>query len=143
MKISSNNSHIYTILTYLIPINKSRLRMHSSLQAYSEQDSPPSPGKGSRSNSRKSTGNVDDVRSNGWLDAMKASSPPRKKLIKGFSNQVASIDDDFEDYCSWMVKLLFNFISSFNICWLLNLFVIVVVVLLHYLILWKSVDKYG
>ncbi|KHN09792.1 Putative glycosyl hydrolase [Glycine soja] len=78
--------------------------MHSSLQAYSEQDSPPSPGKGSRSNSRKSTGNVDDVRSNGWLDAMKASSPPRKKLIKGFSNQVASIDDDFEDYCSWMLE---------------------------------------
>ncbi|KAG5059431.1 hypothetical protein JHK87_000460 [Glycine soja] len=62
--------------------------MHSSLQAYSEQDSPPSLGNGSRSNSRKSTGNVDDVRSNGWLDAMKASSPPRKKLIKGLSAQV-------------------------------------------------------
>jgi len=83
--------------------------MHSSLQAYSEQDSPPSPGKGSRSNSRKSTGNVDDVRSNGWLDAMKASSPPWKKLIKGSSAQVASIDDDFQHSISIViVSYLYN-----------------------------------
>ncbi|XP_020227951.1 probable trehalose-phosphate phosphatase F [Cajanus cajan] len=93
-----------SLLTDPVPVNKSRLRMHSSLLGYSQQDSPLSPGKCSRSNSRKSTGSVDDVRSNGWLDAMKASSPPRKKLLKGSSAQVASIDFDIEDYFSWMLE---------------------------------------
>ncbi|RDX65332.1 putative trehalose-phosphate phosphatase G, partial [Mucuna pruriens] len=93
--------HVSPVLTDPIPVNKSRLGMHSSLLAYSQQDSSLSPGKCSRSNSRKS---VDDVRSNGWLDAMKASSPPRKKLLKGSSAQVASIDYDLEDYYSWMLQ---------------------------------------
>ncbi|TKY55421.1 trehalose-phosphate phosphatase G [Spatholobus suberectus] len=98
------SSHASPVLTDPVPVNKSRLRMHSSLLGYSQQDSPLSPGKCSRSNSRKSTGSVDDVRSNGWLDAMKASSPPRKKLLKGSSAQVASIDSDLEDYYSWMLE---------------------------------------
>ncbi|ONI06707.1 hypothetical protein PRUPE_5G075400 [Prunus persica] len=46
---------------------------------------------------------LDDVRSNGWLDAMKSSSPPRKKLIKDFNFEVASDDVD-NAYCSWMLK---------------------------------------
>lgn len=95
------SSHASPVLTDPVPVNKSRLRMHSSLLGYSQQDSPHSPGKCSRCNSRKS---VDDVRSNGWLDAMKASSPPRKKLLKGSSAQVASIDYDIEDYYSWMLE---------------------------------------
>ena len=109
------SSHVSPVLTDPVPVNKSRLRMHSSLLAYSQQDSPVSPGKCSRSNSRKSTGSFDDVRSNGWLDAMKASSPPRKKLLKGSSVQVASIDFEIEDYCTWMVNLLHRLmISSFS-----------------------------
>ncbi|XP_027336207.1 probable trehalose-phosphate phosphatase F [Abrus precatorius] len=87
-----------------VPVNKSRLGRHSNMLAYSQQDSPHSHGKYSRSNSKKSIGSLDDVRSNGWLDAMKASSPPRKKLLKGLSAQVASIDYDFEDYFSWMLE---------------------------------------
>ncbi|XP_024637265.1 probable trehalose-phosphate phosphatase G isoform X2 [Medicago truncatula] len=50
-------------------------------------------------------GSLDDVRSNGWLDAMKASSPPRKKsVLKGSSALVASIDFDMEDYNLWMLE---------------------------------------
>ncbi|QCD81263.1 probable trehalose-phosphate phosphatase F [Vigna unguiculata] len=98
------SSHVSPVLTDPVPVNKSRLRMHSSLLAYSQQDSPVSPGKYSRSNSRKSTGSVDDVKSNGWLDAMKASSPPRKKQLKGSSVQIASIDFEIEDYCTWMLE---------------------------------------
>ncbi|BBH03177.1 Haloacid dehalogenase-like hydrolase superfamily protein [Prunus dulcis] len=52
---------------------------------------------------RKKPGKLDDVRSNGWLDAMKSSSPPRKKLIKDFNFEVASDDVD-NAYCSWMLK---------------------------------------
>lgn len=116
------SSHASTVLTDPVPVNKSRLRMHSSLLGYSQQDSPHSPGKCSRSNSRKS---VDDVRSNGWLDAMKASSPPRKKLLKGSSAQVASIDYDIEDYYSWMVSSLY-LVSSFNFFgWIITSFVVV------------------
>lgn len=98
-------SHASPIRTDPVPANKSRLGIHSSLLACSQQDSPPlSPGKYSKSNSKKNMGSLDDVRSNGWLDAMKASSPPRKKsILKGSSAQVASFDYDIEDYNLWMV----------------------------------------
>ncbi|KAK2356167.1 trehalose-phosphatase [Trifolium repens] len=98
-------SHVSPILTDPVPANKSRLGIHSSLLAYSQQDSPLSnSGKYTKSNSKKNMGNLDDVRSNGWLDAMKASSPPRKKSThKGSSAQVASIDYDVEDYNLWML----------------------------------------
>ncbi|KAK7309038.1 hypothetical protein RJT34_05460 [Clitoria ternatea] len=81
--------------------NKSRLGIHSSLLTYSQPDSP---GKYSRTGSRKSAGSLDDVRSNGLLDAMMASSPPRKKLLKGSNTQVVSIDSDIEDYLSFMLE---------------------------------------
>ncbi|KAI4327098.1 hypothetical protein L6164_019598 [Bauhinia variegata] len=86
-----------------VPIGKSRLGIFSSLLTCSQQDQPVSPGKYTRSGSRKSAASLDDVRSNGWLDAMKASSPPRKKLLKGSNIQVASIDHETEDYLSWML----------------------------------------
>ncbi|AES90952.1 putative trehalose-phosphatase [Medicago truncatula] len=96
-------SHASPILTD--PVSKSRLGIHSSLLAYSQQDSPLSPGKYTKSNSKKNMGSLDDVRSNGWLDAMKASSPPRKKsVLKGSSALVASIDFDMEDYNLWMLE---------------------------------------
>lgn len=96
------SSQASPVLTDPVPVSKSRLGIHSSLLAYSQQDSSLSPGKYSRTNSRKSAGSLDDVRSNGWLDAMMASSPPRKKILKG--SQVASVDDDIEDYFSWMLN---------------------------------------
>ncbi|MED6106867.1 hypothetical protein PIB30_008565 [Stylosanthes scabra] len=83
-----NSSHVSPVLTESVAVNKSRLGIHSSLLPYSQQDSSsplsPAAGKLSRTGSRKSAaGNIDDVRFNGWLDAMKASSPPRKKILKG------------------------------------------------------------
>ncbi|KAL3366036.1 hypothetical protein AABB24_010931 [Solanum stoloniferum] len=50
---------------------------------------------------RKKPGRLDDVRSNGWLDAMKSSSPPSKKVQKE-----AGVEDFSDDakcgYSSWM-----------------------------------------
>lgn len=56
---------------------------------------------------RKKPGRLDDVRSNGWLDAMKSSSPPSKKVqkeagVEGFS------DDAKVGYSSWMVCSIFH-----------------------------------
>ena len=103
------SSHPSPVLTDPVPI-KSRLGMHSSLLTCSQRQDPSlSSGKYTRTGSRKSTGSLDDVRSNGWLDAMKASSPPRKKLIKGSNVQVATVHYDTEEYHSWMVCLIFVF----------------------------------
>lgn len=110
MDLKSN--HASPVLTDPPPINKSRLGIHSSLLPYSQQGA-------SLSSTmymtipRKKPGKLDDVRSNGWLDAMKSSSPPRKKLLKDFNIDVASDDADFA-YCSWMVCLFL----------LINLFVL-------------------
>lgn len=51
---------------------------------------------------RKKPGKLDDVRSNGWLDAMKSSSPPSKKVQKEVDIEDFSDDADIL-YCSWMV----------------------------------------
>ncbi|CAN4097765.1 unnamed protein product [Withania somnifera] len=52
---------------------------------------------------RKKPGRLDDVRSNGWLDAMKSSSPPSRKVQKE-----AGVEDFSDDakgvYSSWMFK---------------------------------------
>ncbi|XP_057738904.1 probable trehalose-phosphate phosphatase F [Arachis stenosperma] len=104
-----NSSHVSPVLTDSVPVNKSRLGIHSSLLTYSQQDSssphsagPATAGKLPRTGSRKSAaGSIDDVRFNGWLDAMKASSPPRKKLLKGSMINAllpSNIEYDNEDY---------------------------------------------
>ncbi|XP_050376659.1 probable trehalose-phosphate phosphatase F [Argentina anserina] len=82
-------------------ISKSRLGIHSSLLPYSQQATPFS-GK-YITIPRKKPGKLDDVRSNGWLDAMKSSSPPRKKLNNDFAVEVASDDND-NAYLCWMLK---------------------------------------
>lgn len=82
------------------PISKSRLGMHSSLMPYSQSGT-------SFSSTiltipRKKPAKLDNVRSNGWLDAMKSSSPPRKKiLIDPFAG--VSSDDGECAYQSWLV----------------------------------------
>ncbi|KAK4260436.1 hypothetical protein QN277_003551 [Acacia crassicarpa] len=102
------SSHASPVLTDPVPISKSRLGMHSGLLSYSQQDSSSplssslSPVKYSRTSSRKTSGNLDDVRSNGWLDAMKASSPPSKKHPnKAFNSH---IDSSELDYSSWLLE---------------------------------------
>lgn len=94
LKSSHHNS---PVITDPVPISKSRLGIQYSSSPLKDSLSL-SPVKYSRSSSRKSCASIDDVRSNGWLDAMKASSPPRKKYTKGFNDT-----NEDHDYCSWLV----------------------------------------
>ncbi|KAJ4706221.1 Trehalose 6-phosphate phosphatase [Melia azedarach] len=95
------SSHTAPVLTDPAPISKSRLGVHSSLLPYS----PP----GAFSSDlflaipRKKTGVLDDVRANSWLDAMKASSPPHKKMAKESINEVGSPDKDVA-YRTWLLQ---------------------------------------
>ncbi|XP_048320628.2 probable trehalose-phosphate phosphatase F [Ziziphus jujuba] len=100
MELKSN--HAFPVLTDPVPISKSRLGILSSLLPYSQQGASFSSGK-YVSIPRKKPGKLDDVRSNGWLDAMKSSSPPRKKLIMDYTVEVATDDAEIA-YCSWMLK---------------------------------------
>ncbi|XWS49076.1 hypothetical protein CRYUN_Cryun13aG0132500 [Craigia yunnanensis] len=100
MELKSNHSS--PVLTDPIPVNKSRLGIHSNLLSYPQSGGSLSSGK-YMAIPRKKPGKLDDVRSNGWLDAMKSSSPPRKKLIKDFNIEVSADDIDIA-YCSWMIK---------------------------------------
>ncbi|KAK9927500.1 hypothetical protein M0R45_024681 [Rubus argutus] len=99
MELETN--HTAPVLTDPAPISKSRLGIHSSLLPYSQKGAP-FPSK-YITIPRKKPGKLDDVRSNGWLDAMKSSSPPRKKLNKDFNVEVPSDDTD-NAYLSWMLK---------------------------------------
>lgn len=83
------------------PINKSRLGIHSGMFPYSQSGASFS--SGVLTVPRKKPGKLDDVRSNGWLDAMHSSSPPRKKMLKDFGVELASDDSDIV-YYSWMLK---------------------------------------
>ncbi|OMO52429.1 Trehalose-phosphatase [Corchorus olitorius] len=101
MELKSNHSS--PVLTDPTPLNKSRLGIHSNLLSYPQSGGSLSSGK-YITIPRKKPGKLDDVRSNGWLDAMKSSSPPRKKLIKDINIEVAAADDIDIAYCSWMIK---------------------------------------
>lgn len=51
---------------------------------------------------RKKIGVLDDVRSNGWLDAMRSSSPTHKKISMDVGHGVASSEADAA-YLTWLV----------------------------------------
>jgi trehalose 6-phosphate phosphatase len=51
---------------------------------------------------KKKVGILDDVRSNGWLDAMRSSSPTRKKISMDVGHSVASSEADAA-YSTWLV----------------------------------------
>ncbi|XP_021909458.1 trehalose-phosphate phosphatase A [Carica papaya] len=100
MDLKSN--HTSPVITDSAPLSKSRLGVHSNLLPYSP------PGTGFSQNliltvPRKKTGILDDVRASGWLDAMKSSSPPHKKITKDFNSELSSTDTDVA-YCTWMLK---------------------------------------
>ncbi|KAL5569944.1 hypothetical protein UlMin_026519 [Ulmus minor] len=99
MDLKSN--HTAPVLTDPVPLSKSRLGVHSSLFPYSTPGAAFSPSL-FLTIPRKKTGILDDVRSSSWLDSMKASSPPHKKMI------TKAISHDFGDadvaYRTWMVK---------------------------------------
>lgn len=100
MDLKSNHSS--PVLTDPAPMNKSRLGIHSALLPYSQPGAAFSSGM-CITIPRKKSGKIDDVRSNGWLDAMKSSSPPRKKYIKDVNIEVPLDDSDIA-YRSWMLK---------------------------------------
>ncbi|XP_057811097.1 probable trehalose-phosphate phosphatase F [Salvia miltiorrhiza] len=84
------------------PMNKSRLGIHSGLLPCSQ--SGPSFSTAVSSIPRKKPGKLDDVCSNGWLDAMKSSSPPRKKVLKDFNFADLVPDDGETAYESWKIR---------------------------------------
>ncbi|XP_031123758.1 probable trehalose-phosphate phosphatase F [Ipomoea triloba] len=96
-----NSTKASPVLTDPAPLNKSRLGIHSPVLPYSQSGTSFSASM--LTIPRKKPGKLDDVRSNGWLDAMKSSSPPRKKILKDFSVEIITNDADV-DYFSWMVK---------------------------------------
>ncbi|KAL8226940.1 hypothetical protein R6Q57_016772 [Mikania cordata] len=89
------------VLTDPASINKSRLGVHSTMFPCSQPG--PSFSSSILTAPRKKPIKLDDVRSNGWLDAMHSSSPPRKKIVKDFGVEIASDDTDVV-YNSWMLK---------------------------------------
>ncbi|KAH7557422.1 hypothetical protein JRO89_XS11G0153400 [Xanthoceras sorbifolium] len=99
MDLKSN--HTAPVLTDPAPLSKSRLGVHSNLLPYS----PP----GAFSSDLllnipwKKTGILDDVRASSWLDAMKASSPRHRKMMKDSNNELAPNDFDAA-YRAWMLK---------------------------------------
>ncbi|OAY68010.1 putative trehalose-phosphate phosphatase 2 [Ananas comosus] len=98
-------THNSPVITDPVPVSKSRLSLSSNLMPYS----PTSAGYSSPSlyiniPRRKPIPDLlDNVRANSWLDAMKSSSPPRKKLNKdfGLDNESDEID---HPYLTWMIK---------------------------------------
>ncbi|GAB2239734.1 hypothetical protein Droror1_Dr00025647 [Drosera rotundifolia] len=112
MDMKSNQSS--PVLTDPSPINNSRRGIRSAaLFPYSQQSgSPYSSGMYIPIPTKKKQGKLDDVRSNGWLDAMKSSSPPRKKAVKDF-NVVLATEDSDAAYSSWMASFP-SALSSFE-----------------------------
>ncbi|KAK8945689.1 putative trehalose-phosphate phosphatase 2 [Platanthera guangdongensis] len=92
-------NHASPILADQVPVNMSRLGRSSSLTPYSATYSS-----GMHLNiprRRALSGKLDEVRATSWLDAMKASSPPRKKM-----NMDINLDTSPEEvdalYLSWV-----------------------------------------
>lgn len=83
------------------PISKSRLGLHSSLVPNSQSGTSFSSTVQTVPRKMKPP-KLDDVRSNGWLEAMKSSSPPRKKIVKNPFAEVSS-DDSECAYHAWQV----------------------------------------
>lgn len=97
MELETN--HNVSVLNDSSPKNNSRLGLHSGLMQYSTS------GAVSSSNllltiPRKKSGLLDDVRSTGWLDAMKSSSPTRVEVTKDSGTELT--DSDIA-YRNWMV----------------------------------------
>lgn len=82
------------------PIDNPRLGIRSGRLPYSQ--SGQSFSTSMLSIPRKKPGKIDDVRSNGWLDAMQSSSPPHKKILRDTFADFPSDDGDIA-YRSWMV----------------------------------------
>ncbi|XP_074319588.1 putative trehalose-phosphate phosphatase F [Silene latifolia] len=95
------------------PINKSRLSIYSSLLPYSPQPQRAIFAPGFLlSIPRKKTGVLEDVRTASWLDAMRSSSPPPKKLAFSANAELCELESSDVDvaYHTWML----NYPSALN-----------------------------
>ncbi|XP_038991123.1 probable trehalose-phosphate phosphatase F [Hibiscus syriacus] len=102
MELKSNHSS--PVLSDPIPVNNSRLGIHSNLLPY-QQSGGSLPSDKYMTIPRKKPGKLEDVWSNGFLEAMRSSSPHRKKLIKHKDFNIDASADDFDiAYRSWMIK---------------------------------------
>ncbi|CAN0902550.1 Trehalose-phosphate phosphatase A [Linum grandiflorum] len=90
-------THASPVLTDSAPVPKSRL--HSTMLPCPVATFSPNL---CLTVPRKKTGLLDDVRSSSWLDAMKASSPPPKRLTKDQSNEHTLPDDIC--YFNWLLR---------------------------------------
>ncbi|XP_047337936.1 probable trehalose-phosphate phosphatase F [Impatiens glandulifera] len=93
-----NSTSVSPVITDPAPIHNSMLGINSSLLPYSQS--------GVLTKQRKRPIKLDDVRSNGWLDAMQSSSPSRKKIIDDIEFAIPLEDSEDSDisYESWLLK---------------------------------------
>ncbi|XP_050384799.1 trehalose-phosphate phosphatase A [Argentina anserina] len=96
------SSHTSPVLADPAPLGKSRLGVPSSLLPYSPSGTAFQAGL-LLTIPRRKNGFLDDVRSSSWLDAMKSSSPPHRKITKDVNNDSAATECDIA-YRTWMVK---------------------------------------
>lgn len=105
MDLKSN--HASPVLTENSSLNIPRLALRPSLLACSSPAAIFSPGL-HLTVPRKKPGILDDVRSTGWLDAMKASSPPPKRISRDVNNEDGAADTDLA-HRTWMVMVISAF----------------------------------
>ncbi|RWW23801.1 hypothetical protein GW17_00011932 [Ensete ventricosum] len=101
MDLKSNHSS--PVFTDPVHLSKSRLGLPSNIAPYSTAAQPYSSSGLYLQIPRRKVGKLDDVRASGWLDAMKSSSPPRKKLSKDFISESQSDETDAA-YLTWMMQ---------------------------------------
>lgn len=100
-------NHTSPVLTDPVPVNNSRLGLTSNITPYSPQGPayPSSSMHFTISRRKPIPSKLDDVCHGGWLDAMKSSSPPCKKLNKDCKSDFASVEQEVA-YRTWMVCLI-------------------------------------
>ncbi|CAD5174653.1 unnamed protein product [Musa acuminata subsp. malaccensis] len=97
-------NHSSPVLTDPVPLSKSRLGLPSNLTPYSPVAAPYSSSGLYLQIPRRKAGKLDDVRATGWLDAMKSSSPPRKKLMNKDFTSESQPDETDAAYRTWMMS---------------------------------------
>ncbi|URD97763.1 CPuORF23 - conserved peptide uORF-containing transcript [Musa troglodytarum] len=102
MDMKSNHSS--PVLTDPVPLSKSRLGLPSNITAYSLVAAPYSSSGLYLQIPRRKAGKLDDVRATGWLDAMKSSSPPRKKLMNKDFTSESQPDETDAAYSTWKMR---------------------------------------
>ncbi|ERN02630.1 hypothetical protein AMTRI_Chr03g46870 [Amborella trichopoda] len=100
------SNHSSPVLTDPVPLNKARLGIAASLLPYSPSQTGFSSGLHWTCARKKFIlSKLDDARASGWLDAMRSSSPPRKRFVKDVTS-VEVMDPEAKDACyqSWTLK---------------------------------------